>query len=151
MRFWNALITIALLPIVAANWHVLIVTCGTIYDSGQSYSGLPYMLFLSSKADRCDSIIEAGNSTSWDPRRIPFGSELTAAPCGSNVTVSYRLDSWSSPDGRNGKCFPVTYGGQPQESIWCGGVTRVNYDSTATACLASDIVYCESSDDHCVN
>ncbi|KAF8341587.1 uncharacterized protein EI90DRAFT_1756736 [Cantharellus anzutake] len=139
MRFWNALIAIALLPNIIAAIHILMVTCGN-YQPWKTDTGPPVWVFLPDYLeDFCPSL-----KLDTDTRNISLGSELTGEPCDSyfgNITVSDELDRWSSPNGKNGKCSPVTYDASdsPGVSRWC----QIDLKHW-TACLVSDIAYCDA-------
>ncbi|KAF8341596.1 uncharacterized protein EI90DRAFT_3034564 [Cantharellus anzutake] len=150
MRFRNALIPIVLLPTVAADFHVIMNHCGHL-DNYYTEPGLPVWTFLPSIEDNLCWNAVIAQSPSFFQRRITLGSELTAAPCGCNVTVSDRLDMWwSIKDGQNktGSCFPVTHGtsGGNGTSVSCIEGTVAYW-----TCYVFDIAYCVSSDDGCSN
>ncbi|KAF8341600.1 uncharacterized protein EI90DRAFT_3034580 [Cantharellus anzutake] len=130
MRFWNAVIPLALLPIVAADFHALLIGCA--HPNYPPEARTPYWtLYPSDK----DSDICAATSTP-QARHVSLGAKINVAICGGNITVSYQLGVWSSTDGRNGICSPVNYGGGIGQMTSCVNGQEV--------CLVFDTHYCTS-------
>ncbi|KAF8341606.1 uncharacterized protein EI90DRAFT_3034597 [Cantharellus anzutake] len=139
MRFCNALIPVALLPIVAADFHLAVAICAGNYDL-EPISGGPDLTLIPSNQDPpgdgiCVKVTEPRSE--FYQQRIPVGSVIKAAPCGGNITVSDGLDEWSSDDGQRGWCFPVKYGGG------IGRRTVCNVDGSKT-CVVFDVAFCQS-------
>ncbi|KAF8341592.1 uncharacterized protein EI90DRAFT_3034542 [Cantharellus anzutake] len=138
MRFWNALIPVALLPIVAADFHVVVVIYG--YTNFQPMSGGSYLSLIPSNQDPPGDDICAKVAEPWSEfyqQRISVGSVIEAAPCGGNITVADGLGEWSSDGGQSGPCFPVKYGGG------IGRRTACNVEGTAIG-IVFDVAFCQS-------
>ncbi|KAF8337352.1 uncharacterized protein EI90DRAFT_3286995 [Cantharellus anzutake] len=129
MRFWNALVAIALLPIVAADFHLGVVTA-----NGLGKARLWTVLLPGSKSCRDEnfSCLTNGfpNTGRWLPSGIclappwvrqdtaghdgvavQLGSIVNATLCGLPVTVYSTLGGWPTSNG-SGKCCP-TYPSTP--------------------------------------
>ncbi|KAF8341604.1 uncharacterized protein EI90DRAFT_1758493 [Cantharellus anzutake] len=151
MRLWNALIPTVLLPIVAADFHVLITWCGNATDRHTEPGGPDWIFLPSGQDTQCENAVVAQSPSFFD-MRTPFGSDLTAAPCGCNVTISDELDRWwITKDGKstNGPCYPVTYRGGTGNAAGC--ITGAYMDGSLFECFVFDVVWCKSPDDQCNN
>ncbi|KAF8326615.1 uncharacterized protein EI90DRAFT_3069927, partial [Cantharellus anzutake] len=124
MRFWNALVPLALLPIVTANFHLVLIWLEA-YDSSRLPSNLmPSWVLVPSNRNHCDSAT-APNSEFFR-NRTGFSLEPTAPLCGSSgITVSKYGAGWNDSQGKTGECFPINDGkgyfivcGQKDTGTW---------------------------------
>ncbi|KAF8342067.1 uncharacterized protein EI90DRAFT_3032027 [Cantharellus anzutake] len=119
MRVWSAIITLALLPIVAAHFHVGAIT---------SYNGRELIVaFPPSSGDNSCEAVLAGSSEGRGG--VLLGETAQGTVCDYNVTVNFQYwfvgnVSFTTSDGRRGICYLV---GQAsacgdwvwRDNVWC--------------------------------
>ncbi|KAF8313724.1 uncharacterized protein EI90DRAFT_3085299 [Cantharellus anzutake] len=135
MRFWNALVPIALVPVVVADFHYTTAGC---FD----HMGVPtipsFLALLPSNQDSCD---DATNPKSLfyqlQNGQVTYNNQLTTLLCGANITVEY-LDPpiWSSSDGGHGRCYGLS-GGVKSENC-------TNHANLKGYCSLRDAGFCDS-------
>ncbi|KAF8333456.1 uncharacterized protein EI90DRAFT_3015352 [Cantharellus anzutake] len=107
MRFWNALVPISLLPIVAAHFHLGVVTHEPVPPEIQGRLGIA---FVPSNNDTCNGLVFDDNNL------IPFGAPLSITLCDVHVEVYPNLTGWRTSDA-SGLCTRIA---QDQASIGVG-------------------------------
>ncbi|KAF8335675.1 uncharacterized protein EI90DRAFT_3046728 [Cantharellus anzutake] len=123
MRFWNAFVPIALVPIVAADFHHGTVSC----KFPQILKPLEYGVILPSYNDTC----EAATSPNLDVQQLYNFHESEHHPvlvsiCNVSVMWSRSTHNWTSRDGTSGGvCYDLSGGSQTQNCN--GGVAACQY------------------------
>ncbi|KAF8341595.1 uncharacterized protein EI90DRAFT_1758333 [Cantharellus anzutake] len=135
MRFWNAVIPLALLPIVAADFHLTLVACAEPELPPDATALLHWEIL---PANQDSHICHTTRPNTYFPKRgVPIGSKIYSSPCGGNITISDRLDEWFSDDGKNGTCWPVMYDGGIGQMTSCP-IEKSHW------CMVFDVRFCSS-------
>ncbi|KAF8335732.1 uncharacterized protein EI90DRAFT_3171916 [Cantharellus anzutake] len=116
MRFWNAFVAIALVPVVAADFYFGQVVC---YAWNLSVVET-YATMLPANNNKCLTAVKPDSEYYQQQRHHVYGSTMTAQICGASITVtlhnSHTPPSWTSSDGGSGRCIsldPSLKGNQP--------------------------------------
>ncbi|KAF8337363.1 uncharacterized protein EI90DRAFT_3042700 [Cantharellus anzutake] len=132
MRFWNALVAITLLPIVAASFHLGIVT-GDDYDlaPGSGTTQL-WTVLLPSGQDGCRQAFALRppqvrrDTAGLEGVAVQLGSIVNVTLCGLLVTVHPTLDRWSTWND-TGKCYPTYPGTSTVHFARCKSTNSIIY------------------------
>ncbi|KAF8326666.1 uncharacterized protein EI90DRAFT_3291354 [Cantharellus anzutake] len=125
MRFWSALVPFALLPIVAANFHLTLNFC----KWGGYGLGAPFWGITPANTTSCQTAVDL-----YFEHPIKYGPEPSAAVCGSNITIFSEDREWADLNGESGQCFQINDGNGHYASCSTHGYY----------CLSLDVLWCLS-------
>ncbi|KAF8324730.1 uncharacterized protein EI90DRAFT_2244009 [Cantharellus anzutake] len=128
MRFWSLFSLIAVLPIVAADFHVGSARCTQSFPHTAGAEAI-WGVIIPSNQDGC-----IGATTLYFGQGIQYGPGMTTKVCGATITISGN-QTWRSSDGKYGPCY------------WLNGVVgAVTGCSSAPyeTCVWTDYMWCQS-------
>ncbi|KAF8337350.1 uncharacterized protein EI90DRAFT_3013593 [Cantharellus anzutake] len=132
MRFWNALVAIALLPIVAADFHFGFVTAARFADPIFGGSGVYYIWWVLLPWNH-DGCLQSLGKSDGGEAYVQLGY-INGTICGEHVIVLPTLDGWRTSNS-SGACYP-TY----------PGTNKMHYASCtfANSYVYIDLYWCDS-------
>ncbi|KAF8335784.1 uncharacterized protein EI90DRAFT_3014413 [Cantharellus anzutake] len=132
MRFWNAFVPIALVPVVAAHFHYGSIVCFSYLLA--RYTAL-YGVIVPSNNDTCEAAMSLLVSKPKLSLHDPL-AEGTLPLCGVNVTWTPHTKTWNSSDGGGGVCSALSGGPKAHPCTF----TDPYFDH----CTYGDMGYCSS-------
>ncbi|KAF8327874.1 uncharacterized protein EI90DRAFT_3290747 [Cantharellus anzutake] len=100
MRFWNTLVPIGLLPVIAADFHL----GQWIRITNDARWAQSWRILVPSALDLCSKIGDVVGTP--DVAAIAFGGSQEVQICGVTITVSYDMMRWNSTNA-SGECTRI--------------------------------------------
>ncbi|KAF8317238.1 uncharacterized protein EI90DRAFT_3085364, partial [Cantharellus anzutake] len=98
MRFWSAIASIAILPIVAADFYTALVNCNTSQRLEVDWAIVAANVIPGSLG-ACEDIVQ-----DWIVGVIHIGGVTIGSICGTHILVDGTWDNWYTA-GHRGECF----------------------------------------------